>query len=132
MKTLSDKAPDCSTARIATGRAAMSAQLWAEARINLKSGHSYRDLADLERQETGDEAQVQHWLEMAADAPKGEEWVCQDCHQVHDEWLPLCTDCGAFNTIEWQAKDAAKHTQPLIIDHKTMEIMSPPQDRKQA
>jgi HemY protein len=44
---------------------------------------------------------VQGWLARALTAPRGPQWVCENCSNIHAEWAPTCTNCGAFDTLVW-------------------------------
>ena len=34
-------------------------------------------------------------------APRGPQWVCENCHHVHAGWHALCANCGGFDTLAW-------------------------------
>ena len=49
-------------------------------------------------------------------------WVCDNCSQVHKDWMPVCSNCGGFDTLSWrEAPDDAvggaqgEHMIPLIV-----------------
>ncbi|MGV6849677.1 MAG: heme biosynthesis HemY N-terminal domain-containing protein [Marinibacterium sp.] len=79
-------------------------------------------MAAVEKGEGAPEAVVRGWLAKAASAPRGERWVCDNCNHVHQHWVPVCTNCGAFDTLSWREvpDDATIGTQgenmlPLIV-----------------
>ncbi len=58
-------------------------------------------MAAIERGEGASEAVVRGWLAKALGAPRGPQWVCENCGTVHGAWLPVCTTCEAFDTLDW-------------------------------
>ncbi|MCY3878307.1 MAG: heme biosynthesis protein HemY [Rhodobacteraceae bacterium] len=59
-------------------------------------------MAAIERGEGADEAIVRGWLAKAVSASRGPQWICNICSRAHTEWVPLCTNCEAFDTLEWE------------------------------
>lgn len=58
-------------------------------------------MAAIERGEGASDAVVQGWLARALTVPRGPQWVCDNCHNIHAEWAPTCSNCGAFDTLAW-------------------------------
>ena len=58
-------------------------------------------MAAIERGEGASDAVVQGWLARAVTAPRGPQWVCDNCHSIHAEWSPTCSNCDAFDTLAW-------------------------------
>jgi len=92
--------------------AALEARLWGEARQHLEralehepTAQIYRLLVRLERGENKDDDRAQYWMEKAATALPEKVWQCAACGHIEDEWTPLCTECGAFNTVSWGHPD---------------------------
>ena len=55
-------------------------------------------------------------------AARGPQWVCGNCTHIHAAWVPVCENCGAFDTLDWKtpthAEDASLADSamlPLII-----------------
>jgi len=59
-------------------------------------------MAAIERGEGGSEAVVRGWLAKALSAPRGAQWVCDTCGTIHADWLPVCTNCEAFDSLSWK------------------------------
>lgn len=106
MKRLTDLKPEHRDSRRALGTAALNARMWKEARAHLTEAGDYRQLARLERDETGSEARAREWMEMAADHPAEPRWICTDCGRTLPEWQALCPHCQSFNKIEWMLPSA--------------------------
>ena len=51
---------------------------------------------------------VRGWLSKALDAPRGNQWVCENCGIVHGDWAAICTNCDGFDTIDWRRPQAVK------------------------
>ncbi|WP_164661538.1 heme biosynthesis protein HemY [Tropicibacter sp. Alg240-R139] len=83
---------------------------------------AYTLMAAIERGEGASDAVVQGWLAKALSAPRGPQWVCDNCHDIHAEWTPVCSNCGSFDTLTWKASPGADvssatgaHMLPLIV-----------------
>lgn len=59
-------------------------------------------MAAIERGEGSDDAVVRGWLAKALSAPRGPQWVCENCQQVHGGWEPVCSNCKGFDTLSWK------------------------------
>lgn len=63
-------------------------------------------MAAVERGEGADDAVVRGWLAKAVTAPRGPQWICENCQHIEPVWVPVCSNCGGFDTLSW--KDAPK------------------------
>ena len=79
-------------------------------------------MAAIERGEGKPDAVVRGWLTRAVSAPRGPQWTCDNCGQVHSEWKPVCDNCAAFDTLTWRVAPQpelsnlmAAATLPLIV-----------------
>jgi HemY protein len=52
-------------------------------------------MAAVERGEGAPDQIVKGWLARALNAPRGPQWVCANCHNIHSEWVPVCDYCQA-------------------------------------
>lgn len=59
-------------------------------------------MAAIERGEGSADAVVRGWLTRALVAPRGPQWVCDKCQNIHGNWVAICTNCGAFDTLAWR------------------------------
>lgn len=59
-------------------------------------------MAAVERGEGSSDTVVKGWLARALNAPRGPQWVCGNCHNIHSDWAPVCENCQAFDTLSWQ------------------------------
>jgi HemY protein len=88
-------------------------------------------MAAIARGEGEDDAVVRGWLAKALTAPRGPQWVCDNCQQVHGGWEPVCSNCQSFDTLSWREPPESNtpaapgaEMLPLIvgaIDDKTAE-----------
>ncbi|SFR01928.1 heme biosynthesis protein HemY [Poseidonocella sedimentorum] len=58
-------------------------------------------MAAIARGEGADDAMVKGWLARALSAPRGPQWVCENCKTAHAEWAPVCSVCEGFDTMSW-------------------------------
>ena len=80
-------------------------------------------MAAIERGEGATDAVVQGWLARALQAPRGPQWVCDNCHHIQAEWTPVCENCGSFDTLSWTTPQTPEissgatgaHMLPLIV-----------------
>lgn len=64
-------------------------------------------MAAVERGEGSADAVVRGWLTRAVTAPRGPQWVCDNCRHVHAGWVAICENCGSFDTLSWRAAPQA-------------------------
>lgn len=83
---------------------------------------AYTLMAAIERGEGSSDAVVQGWLAKALNAPRGPQWVCDNCHDIQPEWGPVCQNCNSFDTLTWQTPQTPEiatatgvHMLPLIV-----------------
>lgn len=79
-------------------------------------------MAAIERGEGADDSVVRGWLTKALTAPRGPQWVCENCHSVHTRWAPVCENCSSFDTLSWKrpahseiAMPGSTEMLPLIV-----------------
>ncbi len=63
-------------------------------------------MAAIERGEGAPDAAVRALLTKAVSAPRGPQWVCDNCQNVAGDWEPVCSNCGAFDTLSWREPPA--------------------------
>lgn len=69
-------------------------------------------MAAIERGEGAEDAVVRGWLAKALVAPRGPQWVCDNCKHVEGTWKPVCSNCGAFDTLSWAEPPASEVALP--------------------
>lgn len=79
-------------------------------------------MAAIERGEGADDAAVKGWLAKALTAPRGPQWVCDSCQNIHAEWAPVCENCQSFDTLTWKTPPTSESVSstgvemlPLIV-----------------
>jgi HemY protein len=109
--------------RIALAEAALAADIWGEARRQLTAAVTegvatqtvYKMLARLERSQHSDERTATSWLMKASEAPADSAWLCRSCGGTHALWQPICSHCGAFDTIDWQGPSQKFAASPPTV-----------------
>jgi HemY protein len=66
------------------------------------SARSLSLMAAIERGEGASDAIVRAWLAKALTASRGPQWVCENCGTAHAVWVPVCTNCEAFDSLSWK------------------------------
>lgn len=69
-------------------------------------------MAAVERGEGASDAVIKGWLARALTAPRGPQWVCDNCYTVHASWAPVCQTCKSFDTLSWTAPPAGDVVTP--------------------
>ncbi|MBP0484307.1 heme biosynthesis protein HemY [Sagittula salina] len=79
-------------------------------------------MAAIEKGEGAKDQVVRAWLAKAVTAPRGPQWVCENCNTIHGDWRPTCSNCGAFDTLSWKTPPqsevvlpAGANMLPLIV-----------------
>lgn len=79
-------------------------------------------MAAIERGEGADDVVVKGSLAKALTAPRGPQWVCDSCQNIHSEWAPVCENCHSFDTLTWRRPPASESVSstgvemlPLIV-----------------
>ncbi len=79
-------------------------------------------MAAIERGEGSPDEVVRGWLARALGASRGPQWICGNCHHIHAEWVPICENCGGFDTLSWEVPPPSAGTSagttdmlPLIV-----------------
>ncbi len=70
------------------------------------TGRSLTLMAAVARGQGEDEAAVRGWLARALAAPRGPQWVCENCGRIHGAWGPVCSNCHGFDTLAWTVPPA--------------------------
>jgi HemY protein len=68
-------------------------------------------MAAIERGEGASDQIVRGWLARALTAPRGPQWVCDNCKHIHSEWHPVCENCHSFDTLSWTTPP---HNDPIL------------------
>lgn len=129
MSELAGLRPEHIESKRALGLAALEARHWRQARPLLQAANDYRALAQLEREETGDDAAARGWLEKAADAPPREQWICDACGHRDEAWQPLCPQCDSFNAFSWRhpsVQQGILPSTPTGVAPPAPDLLSPP------
>lgn len=93
-------------------------------------------MAAIERGEGAEDSVVRGWLARALSASRGEQWVCDKCHNVMAAWSPVCDSCGGFDTLSWRepqdGRPAASATGaemlPLLVGAPKTPVPVPAED----
>lgn len=134
-KTFIRSNPDHPEARMLMAELHIAAEDFPEARRALgdliESDPTARNLtimAAIERGEGADEAVVRGWLTKALSAPRGPQWVCDNCGAVQDHWDPVCGSCGALDTLTWTRPNVKDVAMPASTE--LLPLMTAPKEEK--
>jgi len=73
-------------------------------------------MAAIERGEGSDDAVVRGWLTKALTAPRGPQWVCDNCQHIHSVWAPVCSNCSGFDTMSWREPPKGEVAMPAGVE----------------
>ncbi|MBW7922254.1 MAG: tetratricopeptide repeat protein [Rubellimicrobium sp.] len=82
-------------------------------------------MAAIERGSGAEDAVVRGWLTRALTAPRGRQWVCGNCQQVHAAWAPLCEHCHALDSLEWREPPGTGAAMPGGVELLPLIVGSP-------
>jgi HemY protein len=88
-------------------------------------------MAAIEHGEGAPDSAVKGFLARAVNASRGPQWVCGNCHNIPGAWEPVCSNCGAFDTLSWReppkqdagALPAGAATAPLLVGQAVAETV---------
>ena len=96
-------------ALLLTAEFAVKAQLWGEARRQLKSllqqnpsAAVYRMMAELEELDDGNSDRATRWRDAASGAIGDKVWLCSGCGAQRANWKTCCDECGKFGSFQWR------------------------------
>ncbi len=96
-------------------------------------------MAAIERGEGADDSVVRGWLTRALTAPRGPQWICDNCQHIHAAWGATCSNCGSFDTLSWKtppasevAMPAGTEMLPLIVGQKQENAVAVVEDVEEA
>jgi len=69
-------------------------------------------MAAIERGEGKDDTVVRGWLTKALTAPRGPQWICDNCHNITKDWAPVCPNCRSFDTLSWKRPPESEVAMP--------------------
>ncbi len=133
--TLTAIHPDNPETRLVLGELNIVAEDFPEARRALSpllddapDARAYTLMAAVERGEGASDSVVQGWLTRALNAPRGPQWVCDNCQHISAQWAPVCENCESFDTLSWRrpqtsepGTSAAAVMLPLIVGSEDSE-----------
>ena len=70
-------------------------------------------LAAIEKGTGAEEDEVRALLSKVVNAPRGPQWICDKCNNIHADWAPVCCNCGAFDTLTWKEPVAGEAGAPF-------------------
>ena len=96
-------------------------------------------MAAIERGSGADDAVVKGWLARALTAPRGPQWVCDNCQKAHTTWDPVCDNCGGFDTLSWRTTEnqatplpGGAEMLPLIVGQIAQHVDDEIEDAEEA
>ncbi len=108
-RTLTNSQPDHDETRMLLAELLVAAEDFPAARRALAdvptrhpTQRSLAILAAIARGEGAPDAEVRAIVTRAIAAPRGPQWVCDNCQAIHAAWQPLCDNCGSFDTLSWR------------------------------
>ncbi len=72
-------------------------------------------MAAIERGEGASDTVVKGWLAKALTVSRGPQWICENCHNLHAEWTPICENCESFDTLAWKTPPTSEVATPTGV-----------------
>ncbi len=76
------------------------------------SARSVTLMAAIERGEGASDTVVKGWLARALTVPRGPQWICDNCQNIHPEWQPVCSNCKSIDTLTWKTPPLSEVAMP--------------------
>lgn len=118
-RTLTKQRPDDAETKMLLAELHIAAEDFPEAKRALgklveedPTARSLTLMAAIERGEGADDAVVRGWLAKALTADRGPQWLCEGCQNIHPEWVPVCANCGSFDTLAWKRPPSGQVAMP--------------------
>ena len=70
-------------------------------------------MAAVERGQGAEDVVVRGWLTRALTAPRGPQWICDNCQHIHPTWAATCDNCGSFDTLSWSTPPVSDVAMPV-------------------
>ncbi|MFG6511051.1 heme biosynthesis protein HemY, partial [Sulfitobacter sp. M23905] len=68
---------------------------------------------------------VKGWLTRALNVSRGPQWICENCHHIHAEWVPICENCKSFDTLEWKTPPLSEVAMPSGVQMLPLIVGAP-------
>ena len=69
-------------------------------------------MAAIERGQGASDTVVKGWLARALTVPRGPQWICDNCQNIHNEWQPTCDNCKSLDTLTWKTPPVSEVAMP--------------------
>lgn len=122
-RTLTKSTPDHSETRMLMAELLLAAEDFPAARRSIAdlvkdapTARSLTIMAAVERGEGAEDAVVRGWLAKALTAPRGPQWICDKCQHIHASWMPICSNCSAFDTLSWREPPEGEVAMPSGVE----------------
>lgn len=99
--------------RILAAEQSIAQRRWAEAHASLDpmsqafpTARICALMAELAEKERGDTQAAHHWLSRAVKAQRDACWTCGHCGWSGSEWIAICPNCSAFDSLTWSTPAA--------------------------
>lgn len=111
--------PDHSETKMLLAELNIAAEDFPEARrliselvVETPTARSLTIMAAIERGEGSADGVVRGWLAKALTAPRGPQWLCDNCQHIHAAWAPVCSNCSSFDTLSWREPPVGEVSMP--------------------
>ncbi|MGR3434158.1 MAG: heme biosynthesis protein HemY [Shimia sp.] len=88
-------------------------------------------MAAIARGEGAEDREVRALLTRALAAPPDPAWVCEVCGAVYEDWLAVCEECGAIDSLVWKRPPSAE-VQPAATAGMLPLIVGRVEDKRDA
>jgi len=122
-RTLTKSTPDHPETKMLMAELLLAAEDFPAARRSIAdlvkespTARSLTIMAAVERGEGADDAVVRGWLAKALTAPRGPQWICDNCQHIHPSWEPICSNCSGFDTLSWREPPKGEVAMPSGVE----------------
>ena len=65
------------------------------------SARACRYMAEIAEVDSSESNIAKNWLKKAAAADPDPAWICGECKDISEIWVPTCSNCEKFDTLIW-------------------------------
>jgi len=122
-RTLTKATPDHPETKMLMAELLLAAEDFPAARRSIAdlvkgspTARSLTIMAAVERGEGAEDAVVRGWLAKALTAPRGPQWICDNCQHIRPSWEPICSNCSGFDTLSWREPPKGEVAMPSGVE----------------
>lgn len=71
-------------------------------KVDVPNSRYLTNKAAIAKGEGEDDQVVRKLINDAVNAPRGPQWICDNCSQIHTNWMAVCKNCSSLDSLSWK------------------------------